>query len=478
MALEQDSGYCLTGDTENNLETKNNITLHLGDGDIVTSLDHFKESVKGEKNDFVISRSAEQDVNTEASGHTDKDDCENDAVNFYTFESQKENTSESETENLLNSVDDATPLRDAASSDPDLTESANLAIPESESESVQKIKDHCNKGREQVSPENDDAHNTKEDLNKTENIHTLSKVSSAVKNISNIGEENETETNTFADSLKPHELDDKSGTSYSLSDAVDSLCTAVSNLENWIGMDKVGEENEEHVKNCKIGEDENISRTDSVLPVIKENKEECKQSLDISLWKPVDERFQNKKEKKYGLINSKQPLNQSKRKTAVFLNKSKESSTIFQQTPSDVSQNKSTSISLDRYSDIMERINQMVMPLHNELFPGRSTQTLRQYSSTQTSPVSQNNSLLYPETTPTAKEHSNTQRSPNKTRSLKSSGKCLIHSIPKLIMCLDCKQKRCPQCILVDGTCRGHTLAEAPHLAIQREKVNAVEQIP
>ena len=50
--------------------------------------------------------------------------------------------------------------------------------------------------------------------------------------------------------------------------------------------------------------------------------------------------------------------------------------------------------------------------------------------------------------------------------------RCFIHSLPKLMICFTCNRQQCAQCILTDGTCKGHTLREASNIAVRREKVN------
>ena len=470
MEGEQDSG-CYLNLAEESLDTGKNVSPHVGDGDIVTTDNHLirdlKESLKDEQTDFITAILASDstkkvDVKIEVGGDTDEADCGTDAVKSGTLKTLKENHVIIET--ILN--EDTTLSADSENSDTDLAQSVNIAALNSESESVQKIKNSCNEGPlfSQALSEANKANETKKDVDENENLHTSYSGSALENNISSNDEANNTETKPSADSSKPYLPDNGSCISFNLS----GTASEHNNLMKNNNVDKGTEEynkckTEDNVKNVVI---------EDVNGVIKERKETCNHSPDISRLEPADEQCQRQtpfsfsEEKNIGQIKPKQQLSRN-RTAAAFLKKSKNSATTFQQISSDMSQNDSTS--LEKYSDIMERISRMVKPLHNVLFRGSSTQKLMEHSSTQTLPVSQTHSLLCTETSSQKSiEHSNTQTSPNRTR----FPKCLIHSIPKLMLCLDCKQKRCSQCILVDGTCQGHTLAEATHLALQRENVS------
>ena len=472
MEGEQDSG-CYLNLSEESLDTGKNVSSHVGDGDIVTTDNHLirdlKESLKDEQTDFITAILASDptkrvDVKIEVGGDTDEADCGTDAVKSGTLKTLKENHVIIET--ILN--EDTILSADSENSDTDLAQSVNIAALNSESESVQKIKNSCNEGPlfSQALSEANKANETKKHVDENENLHTSYCGSALENNISSNDEANNTETKPSADSSKPYQPDNESGISVNLSGTASEL----NNLLKNFNVDKGTEE----YSKCKT--EDNVKKVviEDVNGVIKESKETCNHSPDISLLEPADEQCQRQtlfsfsEEKNIGQIKPKQQLSRN-RTAAAFLKKSRNSATTFQRISSDVSQSDS-STSLEKYSDIMERINRMVKPLHNVLFRGSSTQKLMEHSSTQTLPVSQTHSLLCPETSSQKSiEHSNTQTSPNRTR----FPKCLIHSIPKLMLCLDCKQKRCSQCILVDGTCRGHTLAEATHLALQREKVSA-----
>lgn len=127
--------------------------------------------------------------------------------------------------------------------------------------------------------------------------------------------------------------------------------------------------------------------------------------------------------------------------------------TTSELTKFELSQTDNEADAVCRYSEILERINELVKPLQDHLFTRTSSQKSEEHSSTQTSPPVSSN-----------------KHNPLKChRDLPE--KCLIHSIPKRIRCLDCKVKQCSQCILTDGTCRDHKLAESPCISKQREKV-------
>ena len=487
MALEQDSGCCLnltdSEDITNNLDSIKNLI----NGD-VTSLNHRKESVEEEQKDFVINKSPEQeDVKTEASGHSDKDDCKNEAVNIETSESDKENhtnvvddvtlsgdmsrsTDPVDLDNFvikkpdnINSVDDATLSEGIPNFGLDLEESASLskAKCESKTEPVEKSKDLCDKRQKQVLSDDKKANDESQVVQQAENINCLTnlKVSFHKENVSDSGKADETKTSITVDSLELHKQDGNT-------EVINNMPVAVSDMINLLKNMKTDQEKGDD-EIFKTGQDDGPCSTFKTNSSIKENEETCGQGK--TKMNTVNEECKNTIEKKDGKIEAKQRLEYIKERTAEFMRERKTASlgtkdnetTKFQEISPDIPW-------AVKYADILERINQVVMPLHKQLFPGRSTPTLTQHSSS---------SIIhkYEETSKTM-QHSNKQQSRDKTKS-KLSGKCLIHSIPKLMMCLDCQQKQCSQCVLVDGICRDHKLAEAPHLAAQREKVNREQLI-
>ena len=52
--------------------------------------------------------------------------------------------------------------------------------------------------------------------------------------------------------------------------------------------------------------------------------------------------------------------------------------------------------------------------------------------------------------------------------------RCSIHSLPMVMFCMTCNLERCPQCILIYGTCRGHTLEESETVATRRKQVSVL----
>ena len=48
--------------------------------------------------------------------------------------------------------------------------------------------------------------------------------------------------------------------------------------------------------------------------------------------------------------------------------------------------------------------------------------------------------------------------------------RCSIHSLPMVMFCMTCNLERCPQCILIYGFCRGHTLEESETVATRRRR--------
>ena len=52
--------------------------------------------------------------------------------------------------------------------------------------------------------------------------------------------------------------------------------------------------------------------------------------------------------------------------------------------------------------------------------------------------------------------------------------RCSIHSLPMVMFCMTCNLERCPQCILIYGICRGHTLEESETVATRRKQVSVL----
>ena len=52
--------------------------------------------------------------------------------------------------------------------------------------------------------------------------------------------------------------------------------------------------------------------------------------------------------------------------------------------------------------------------------------------------------------------------------------RCSIHSLPMVLFCMTCNLERCPQCILIYGICRDHTLEESETVATRRKQVSVL----